>query len=218
MTRPKALDLFCGGGGASMGLYRAGFDVVGVDILLQEHYPFTFYQADALTFPLEGYDLIWASPPCQFASECTPLDHRVNHPNLIPAIRERLEAAGTPYMIENVEGARSWLRNPIMLCGSMFGLRVWRHRYFECPALGFLLTPSCNHADRPIVVSGHSNSFDRVTGIRTLPARVSAKREAMGIDWMTRDEILQAIPPAYSKYLAEQLIHSKSLDLNSGVA
>ena len=119
----RALDLFCGAGGASMGLHRAGFDVVGVDIVPQKHYPFTFIQADALTFPLDGFDFVWASPPCQFASVLTA-QHRHKHSNLIPAIRERLQAAGVPYLIENVAGARSHLRNPIMLCGSMFGLQI----------------------------------------------------------------------------------------------
>lgn len=126
--RPRALDLFCKAGGAAMGLYRAGFDVVGVDIEPQPNYPFMFFQADALTFPLGNADFIWASPPCQ---GFTAYKRRKNHvrprENLIPAVRERL--LGRAHAIENVPGAP--LVKPTMLCGSMFGLDVRRHRLFE---------------------------------------------------------------------------------------
>jgi DNA (cytosine-5)-methyltransferase 1 len=136
-----------------MGLHRAGFEVVGVDVAPQARYPFTFRQGDALTFPLDGYDLIWASPPCQFASVLTPMAHRAKHPNLIPAIRGRLRAAGVPYIIENVAGARAHLVNPTMLCGSMFGLQVWRHRFFET-SFPVFAPASCNHSNIPVLVSG----------------------------------------------------------------
>src|SRR4030042_5909308 len=126
MSKPRLLDLFCGVGGASMGYYRAGFEVVGVDIKPQPHYPFKFYQTDALEFPLEGYDAYHASPPCKGlsqASACRP-GLADKYPNDIPTIRERLIAAGKPYVIENVPWALSYLRNPLLLCGTMFGLKV----------------------------------------------------------------------------------------------
>ena len=149
--RPRALDLFCCAGGAGMGLHRAGFDVVGVDIAPRPRYPFRFVMADALTFPLDGFDFIWASPPCQFA---TAMRHAPNakgpdgHPNLSPAVRARLQSARTLWCIENVEEAKGHLRNPVTLCGSMFGLgaqgcQLRRHRLFET---NFPLPqPECQH-------------------------------------------------------------------------
>lgn len=125
----KALDLFCGAGGASMGLANAGFEVTGVDIFDQPNYPFTFYKANALEFDLSGFDFIWASPPCQ-AFTLAQRIQKNQHPDLIEPIRQRLIETNKPYCIENVVGAP--LINPILLCGSMFpGLRVYRHRLFE---------------------------------------------------------------------------------------
>lgn len=138
MSKPILLDTFCKAGGAGMGYHLAGFEVVGVDIEPQKHYPFEFHKADALEFIAQHgheFDVIHASPPCQFGSEATPMAARANHENLIPATREALKHAGRPYVIENVENVRVWLKNPVMLCGSMFNLPVWRHRYFELSLL-----------------------------------------------------------------------------------
>jgi len=131
----RALDLFSGAGGASVGLHRAGFDVTGVDIKPMPEYPrkpgFTFIQADALTFPLDGFDFVWASPKCQRWSQATRQSGNPDeHPDQLGPIRERLRATGVPYIIENVLNAP--LIDPIMLCGAMFGLGVIRHRLFEC--------------------------------------------------------------------------------------
>src|SRR5690606_12243373 len=152
--RPLALDLFCGAGGAAMGLYRAGYDVVGIDIEPQSRYPFLFIQADALNPPVDfsRFDLIWASPPCQDYSALSALSTK-KRGRLIPKVRGMLVWSGVPWVIENVVGSE--LKNPISLCGTMFGLGVWRHRLFEMsnpPAL----TPICNHVlcPEPIDVTG----------------------------------------------------------------
>jgi len=134
----RLLDLFCGAGGAAVGYARAGFEVVGVDCVAQPRYPFRFYQADALTFPLDGFDVIHASPPCQVYSVTSALWQR-KHPDLLPFVRSRLWASGNLFVIENVMGAP--LPGAIVLCGTMFGLRVFRHRLFESNLLLFALAP-----------------------------------------------------------------------------
>jgi DNA (cytosine-5)-methyltransferase 1 len=200
-TRPKALDLFCKAGGATRGLQLAGYHVTGVDIAPQPHYcGDAFIQADALTVDLTGYDLIWAGPPCQFASVLTA-QHRHKHPNLIPATRARLHATGVPWIIENVAGARRHLHTPLMLCGTMFGLRVWRHRFFESPWLAGRLTPPCRHVGLPVVVSGSPRRRNPDgTPNRTEPS-TAERQAAMECPWMTRTELAEASPPAYSEYL-----------------
>lgn len=200
--RPRALDLFCCAGGAAVGLHRAGFDVVGVDIDLQPRYPFAFIQADALRPPvrLQDFDFIWASPPCQ---AFTAYKRRPNHVrerlDLIPETRAMLEASGVPYVIENIPGAP--LQNPVLLCGSMFGLDVRRHRLFE---LSFsVLSPICNHAAQTPRFKQATNRVNlRSTvevGVWRIPLAV--QRAAIGIEWMALEELSEAIPPAYSEYL-----------------
>lgn len=199
---PKALDLFCGSGGASAGLLAAGYDVTGVDINPQPEYPFRFIQADAMTFPLGGYDLIWASPPCQaFTAYRRRPRHVADSPNLIPATRDRLEGSGAEWIIENVTGARDEMRGPTTLCGSMFGLDVRRHRLFETSFP--VLAPECNHASQlPRFPPATNRTNLRRTvevGVWRIPLAVQQK--AMGIDWMGVKSLSQAIPPAYSEFL-----------------
>ena len=188
-----------------MGLHRAGFDVTGVDLAPQPRYPFRFIQADALTYPLEGFDLIWASPPCQGYTQLGSQDGR--HPRLIDPIRERLAASGSPYVIENVVGAP--LRNPVQLCGSMFGLNVRRHRRFE--TTWPVSSPPCRHGGtirayygKPgaLVWQGKRHAIYRGT-VEQAPAD-------MGIDWMTWNELREAIPPAYSEFLARALLRQRA--------
>lgn len=196
----RALDLFCKAGGASMGLYQAGYDVTGVDIEPQPHYPFAFIQADALTIDLLDYDLIWASPPCQEFTRAKKIRGR-EHPNLIEPIRTRLRATGTPYIIENVKGAP--LIDPVLLVGSMFGLRTMRPRLFECSfEVPFMLAPTPNARTAKMGRKPQTGEYMHVVGHFS---DVSAASAAMGIDWMTRDELREAIPPAYAKFLAEQI-------------
>jgi DNA (cytosine-5)-methyltransferase 1 len=198
----RALDLFCCAGGASEGLVEAGFDVLGVDIDDQPSYPFSFIRADATVFPLDGFDLIWASPPCQaFTAYRRRPGHVRPSDNLIPQMRARLAGVDCLTIIENVGGAP--LVNPVMLCGSMFGLDVRRHRYFET---SFNVDPlSCNHAlQLPRFAPATNRKNLRCTvevGVWRIPLGV--QRRAMGIDWMTREELSQAIPPAYASFLAK---------------
>ena len=198
----RALDLFCGAGGATRGLMDAGYHVTGVDLNPQPRYcGDVFVQADALTVDLDGYDLVWASPPCQ-AYSVTQSIHGRSYPELIPAIRARLVASGIPYIIENVVGAP--LVNAIMLCGQHFGLDVYRHRLFESGHL--LLAPSCHpRHDRRAIEVGRPAKHGDIMTIAGHFISLDFARRAMGIDWMTRDELAQAIPPAYSRFLAQQI-------------
>ena len=194
--RPRALDLFCCAGGAGMGLHNAGFDVVGVDIDPQPHYPFEFHQADALMYPLDGFDFVWASPPCQAYTLCQRIRDN-KHPELVGPIRQRMQAAGVPWCIENVVGAP--LVNPIELCGAMFDLKVYRHRLFECSF--FVQAPPHPKHVAPIRKMGRPplpGDFIHVVGNFS---GVRQAREAMDIPWMPRDKLREAIPPAYSEYV-----------------
>ena len=205
----KALDLFCCAGGASMGLHRAGFDVTGVDIAPQPRYPFTFIQGDALEADLTGYDFIWASPPC-LAYTVAGQNYRRDgkeYPDLIAATRAKLEASGLPWVMENVPG--SPLTNAIVLCGSIFGLPIVRHRIFEAN-FHIGLVPPCQHDKNPITVCGHGTpkwvaDGRRKKGLHPNPS-IAEKRNAMGIDWTNRGELSQSIPPAYSQFIAERFL------------
>ena len=201
--KPKLLDLFCGEGGASYGYHLAGFEVVGVDLHKKSRYPFEFHQADAFEFLREHgheFDVIHASPPCQAYSWATPKSHRENHPDFIAPIREQLEKTGKPYIIENVGGARHLLHEPVKLCGSMFGLKTFRHRYFEVHPKIVLLTPPCRHDFQPLLVTTAGNNS---RAIRSEGNYKSVKNAplAYGIEWMSCEGLKEAIPPAYTKFL-----------------
>jgi len=211
MPRPRVLDLFCCAGGAAMGYHRAGFEVVGVDRVPQPNYPFEFRRADALCYLREHghlFDVIHASCPCQ---KWTAYRRRGNgvgdgYLNLIPATRELLKLAGIPYVIENIESARGELMDPICLCGSSFGLDVKRHRLFESNVP--LLALPCDHSrwtPRFPPATNRTNLRKTVeVGVWRIPLEV--QQQAMGIDWMTREELSQAIPPAYTQFIGDQLM------------
>jgi DNA (cytosine-5)-methyltransferase 1 len=203
--RRRVLDLFCGAGGSSYGYYLAGCEVTGVDIEPQPHYPFEFHQADAMTYPLDGVDLIHASPPCEGYSLTLNLHPALagSYPVLIAPVRERLIASGIPWVIENVWQARAELIDPILLCGAMFGLRTYRHRLFET---SFPLTapPHPSHMWRQERLGKRALPGQRMRSLVGNFRDTPDARDAMGISWMTRDEMRQAIPPAYTSYIASQ--------------
>jgi len=194
----KLLDLFCGAGGAAMGYHRAGFEVVGVDINEQPNYPFEFIQADAIEYLVNHYkdfDAIHASPPCQCFSMMQNIHkNKDKHPDLIEPTRKLLEELDKPYIIENVIGAP--LRIDLFLCGTMFGLPIARHRIFESNVSMPLLTMMCKH----------DNLYDPWHGEGSVGQREKLSA-AMGIDWfMTRPEVREAIPPAYTEYIGKELL------------
>ena len=212
MARPKLLDLFCGAGGASVGYFDAGFDVVGVDINPQPNYPFDFVQADALEYVKEHrheFDVIHASPPCQASTTLTSGTNKGRvYPQLIPATRELLKSTGLPYVIENVQG--SDVRRDLTLCGETFGLGVLRHRYFEVSGFDVVQPEHKPHRGR---VTGwnhgkyHDGPYFAVYGEGGGKGTVAQWQQAMGIDWTSdRKELAEAIPPAYTEHIGLQLI------------
>jgi DNA (cytosine-5)-methyltransferase 1 len=210
MTKPRLLDLFCGAGGAAKGYQLAGFYVVGVDVKPQPHYcGDEFVQADAMTFPLDGFDAIHASPPCQAYVQSGMVARDGRHPKLVEPMRARLRASRTPYVIENVPG--SPLRPTFVLCGSMFGLGVRRHRLFEISEPVFDLLPRCDHSKPVTGVYGHPHGKGgawRNGNKPMLPSDLETWRREMGIDWMGAKEIAQAIPPAYTRFIGERLMRA----------
>lgn len=206
MSRPKLIDLYCAAGGAAMGYHEAGFDVVGVDINPQPHYPFPFIQADVLGLDarfLRWFDAIHASPPCQRYSQAARLHaNSESHPDLIAPTRAMLEATGLPYIIENIVGAPN--RPDITLCGTMFGLRIVKHRQFECSFPVFSLLPACDHYNvyDPWHGAGRTaKEFREAQGTPWIPMAGGASRKA-GVT----GDLFNAIPPAFTRYLGEQLL------------
>lgn len=214
MARPRLLDLFCCAGGAGEGYRRAGFDVIGVDIVRHARCPHPVITADATALPVEFirmFDAVHASPPCQRFSDLAKRNGNAEEwLDLIGPIRDLLVASGLPYIIENVEGAP--LINPVVLCGTMFpGLRVLRHRLFES---NIALTAP-HHGKHPLVFThdkrkshygklDQMEAFVQVTGGGNCSKAAAA--DAMGIDWMSKEELNEAIPPAYTEWLGAQLL------------
>lgn len=219
--QPRLLDLFCGAGGATKGYQNAGFHVTGVDIKPQKHYcGDEFYQGDALEILMDlavgwtsKFDAIHASPPCQAYSMLRQVHPSLEYPDLIEATRDLLNQTGLLYVIENVTG--SPLNPTVILCGSMFGLgsgerQLRRHRLFETNFP--MLQPECQHEGYSLGVYGHGSWENNVSRPEQETRRggyqgtKAEKAEAMGIDWMTNDELTQAIPPAYTEFVGQQML------------
>lgn len=198
------MDLFCCAGGAGEGYRRAGFDVTGVDIEPQKNNPHRFIQADALEYVSEHgreFDAIHASPPCQAYSMAAQTQRNLGkvYPDLLGPTRLALENLRIPWVIENVPGAP--MRPDFKLCGCQFGLELRRQRWFETSWSGLSLLPDCHHPHPVVSVVGHGTP----TWVRQklgFNPTIKHYRAAMGIDWMNRGELSQAIPPAYTEYIA----------------
>lgn len=205
--KPRLLDLFCGAGGAARGYQLAGFHVTGVDLNPQSRYAGdAFHQADAMTFPLDGFDVVHASPPCQ---DHSPLRSRAGEQGtgwMLDATRQRLIAWGGLWVMENVMGAE--MRGDIVLCGGMFGLRTYRHRKFELSSL-ISLIPQTSHPPHRARTSTKKRRRDFAAGMHiSVTGDVGSwvGPAVMGIDWMTGNELSQAIPPAYTEHVGQFLM------------
>ena len=199
----RLLDLFCAGGGASTGFDRAGFEVVGIDLDDQSrYYPFAFHQGDATTVDPEwmaGFDLIWASPPCQrYTVGAARHGTSLNHPDLIPATRVLLQSTGKPWIIENVPQAP--LRADLLLCGKMFDLPLIRHRIFEMEGFQVEAPEHPSHSGEMFTVVGHPGGKSTRDGTRGFGSTADWRR-AMGIEWLPARLMAEAIPPAYTEHI-----------------
>jgi len=188
-----------------MGYYRSGFDIIGMDISPQRHYPFEFIQDDALLLDagfLKSFDAIHASPPCQAWTNAQKLRGNAHPRNIIRPLRRQLMLSTKPFVIENVVG--SPLRNPILLCGVMFGLGTYRHRLFESN-VNLNCRPHYKH-NAPLVKMGRPSSPNQMIHVVGNFSNVEHGRAAMGISWMTGKELSEAIPPAYTEHLGRQIM------------
>ena len=219
MSRPRLLDLYCKAGGAAKGYHDAGFDVIGIDIEPQPRYPHRFIRGDALTLLADRsfmaqFDAVHASPPCQGYLNLTRVNEALGrahtHQNLIAVTRQLLERTGLPYMIENVMDAKPELHNPVRVCGTSFGLPLRRHRLFESN-VPIMAMPCAHHLfTEPKYWTGwRPNGEHRLSTVVQVYGNAADKHEwpaAMGIDWMTNGGMAEAVPPAYTEHIGQQLM------------
>lgn len=214
MSKPRLLDLFCGAGGCTKGYQRAGFYVVGVDINPQPHYcGDEFHRGDALTWPLDGFDSIHASPPCQahstMGNRWRDVEGTVERFDLLTPTLDRLRGRAEPWIVENVEGAAPSMRAGLRLHGGMFGLGVHRPRLFESNVL--LMAPRTARVRLPVGVYGdkpdgrHLNLNSDGQWQRAANSLEEAQK-AMGMDWADWHGTKEAIPPAYTEWIGRQLL------------
>ncbi len=214
--KPVLLDAFCGAGGATRGYQLAGFYVVGVDNKPQPHYcGDEFYQGDALDYIAQHgseFDAIHASPPCQAYSRVSGRARkagRKSYPDLVEPVRDLLFRTGKPFAIENVQEAP--LVDPVILCGSSFGLDVRRHRGFESN-VALEALPCQHHTQAPRfrpLNSQRKGKLSCVVGVHghiNYCGEFDLRCKAMGIDWMLNSELVEAIPPAYTEFIGKQLL------------
>jgi DNA (cytosine-5)-methyltransferase 1 len=221
----KLLDLFCCAGGASMGYHRAGFEVTGVDIKDQPSYPFKFIKGDVIEILkdkdfLNSFDVIHASPPCQGYSKATKPDSIYVHysqgkdtPKLIEPVRNALINTGEYYIIENVAGAKEYLIEPFRLTGYMFNMPIERTRYFECnfPVAELKNITKRGYSKKYAEENGIDYRDMSVTGKSRRKGSIDVWRKVMDMHWPKRGwELTEAIPPAYTKYIGEQLLKYES--------
>lgn len=219
---PRLLDLFCGAGGAAVGYRRAGFDIVGVDIVDQPNYLYEFHQADAMTYPLDGFDAIHASPPCKLFTTASNAQHKkddtsprlfdIHVDHLTPTLA-RFADLTVPWVVENVVGA-PMPPGSVRYCGSSFGLDVRRHRLFASNTP--LVAPPCNHAwqtPRFQTLEWAGRQAGRLASVVGVYGALQggtdtleSRQRALGIDWMPNDRLTQAIPPAYTEHIGRQLL------------
>jgi len=215
VTRPLLLDLFCCEGGAATGYHEAGFDILGVDINPQPLYPFEMIQADALddrVWAMDGVAAYHASPPCQSYSTMSNR-HGSDEPELIHLVRHRLEATGKPWVIENVVGAKRAMRSPLRLHGGQFGLRLFRPRYFESNILLMAPEPAPRVKDAVAVYGVREDRrllWTREDGTELRAATLEQARDAMEMPWASWNGCREAIPPAYTRFIGEQLMREVS--------
>lgn len=208
----RVLNLFGCQGGSARGYELAGAtDILGVDLDPQPRYPYQFVQSDALRFlDLYGpaladeFDFVDASPPCQRYSATQRIQGR-EHPDLIGPVRERLEALGLPYVIENVEDARPWLKNPVTLCGSSFGLHTYRHRLFEAGGWTLDQPPHPEHTRHTVKMGRPLRDGDWYHAVGNFSNVPYVKRD-LGVEWMSRDGIRECVPPAYTAWIGRQFL------------
>jgi DNA (cytosine-5)-methyltransferase 1 len=210
VTGPELLDTYCCQGGASAGYAAAGFTVTGVDIDPQPRYPYRFHRADALVFLRERmqwirdtFTAIHASPPCQGHSRTQRIWDR-QWPDLVARTRDLLDEIGLPWVMENVEGAP--LRNPVVLCGAMFGLRTYRHRLFESG--GGLVIPVPEHPVHAVPsrkMGRRPEPGDMIHAVGNFSG-VDEVRRNWGAEWMNRDGLREALPPSYTRYIGEHMM------------
>lgn len=229
MTRPRLLDLFCGAGGAAMGYYRAGFDVLGVDVVSQPHYPFAFVQADALAYfdaHGRGFDAYHASPPCQRFTQMSARwrgngGKTDQHLDLLTPTLARYRELRAPWVVENVPGAKRAMRATLRLHGGMFGLGVHRPRLFEsntvilAPEEPFVLEPVGVYGERPDGRRLWTRQNGNMKGKRSImraAKSVEQARAVMGMDWADWHGVKEAIPPAYTEHIGRQLIAALALE------